>query len=132
MKAEIFARGPISCGVNAEPLLNYTGGIISAPHEDKGVNHIISVIGWGYDETGDRQFWIVRNSWGEYYGEMGYFRIEMGNNELGIESECAWVTPSTFTETNFPCFEDGSNCVGEYVDPSDDLAALEERLLKAA
>ena len=24
MRAEIFARGPIACGVDAEPLLNYT------------------------------------------------------------------------------------------------------------
>lgn len=33
---------------------------------------------------------------------------------------CAWATPDTFTEKNFPCYEDGSNCVKstQYVDPS--------------
>ena len=31
MRAEIFARGPIACGVDAEPLLNYTvSGLLRA------------------------------------------------------------------------------------------------------
>jgi len=45
MAAEIMARGPIACGVDANPLLNYTGGIISTA--GAGVDHIVSVIGWG-------------------------------------------------------------------------------------
>jgi hypothetical protein len=52
---------------------------------------------------------------------MGFFRIEMGSNLLGIEKKVAWATPGTFTEANFhPCFEDGSNCgpkTMKYVDP---------------
>jgi hypothetical protein len=44
------------------------------------------------------------------WGEMGFFRIVMGKNALGIESEIAWATLGSFTVTNFPCNEDGSNC----------------------
>ena len=53
-------------------------------------------------------------------GEMGYFRIKRGENQLGIEGNCAWATPKAFTEMNYACFEDGSNCVktATYVDPS--------------
>jgi hypothetical protein len=40
----------------------------------------------------------------------GYFRIVMGKNALGIESEVAWATPGTFSVVNFPCNEDGGNC----------------------
>ena len=127
MKAEIFARGPIACGINAEPILNYAGGIFSdTALRDKGVNHIISIVGWGTDEDTGKQFWVVRNSWGEYWGEMGYIRLEMGSNELGIESECSWATPGTYTEVNFPCDEDGTNCgpaSGKYIDPSDNMDA---------
>ena len=77
-----------------------------------GVDHVISVVGWGKDDASDKQYWIVRNSWGEYWGEMGYIRVELGNNALDLESQCAWAVPKDFTVVgnNFPCYEDGSNC----------------------
>merc|ERR1719409_1111202 len=45
MAKEIFARGPISCGIDASPILKYTGGVVSDPGD--GVDHVISVVGWG-------------------------------------------------------------------------------------
>ena len=121
--AEVYARGPIAAGVNAEPILDYTGGVIPQTKFSKQVNHIVSITGWGTDmnqPAGQQDYWIVRNSWGEYWGEMGFFRISRGTNNLGIEDNCAWATPGTFTEHNTPCYEDGTNCVAttKYVDPS--------------
>ena len=107
MQKEIFARGPISCGIDASPILDYQGGIVT-----KGgfmVDHVISVVGWGNDPD-QGKYWIVRNSWGEYWGEMGYIRVKMGGNVLKLESQCAWAVPGAFTEANYPCDEDGSNC----------------------
>lgn len=64
--AEIYARGPVATGVNAEPLVKYEGGIVrDTKFWHMMVNHIVSIVGWGTDEeTGDK-YWIVRNSWGE-------------------------------------------------------------------
>ncbi len=45
MMKEIFNRGPISCGIDAMPLLNYESGIIK--DQGSGVDHVISVVGWG-------------------------------------------------------------------------------------
>lgn len=42
---------------------------------------------------------------GSYWGEMGFFRLKRGENQLGIEGNCAWATPKAFTEDNFPCYE---------------------------
>jgi len=107
MAKEIFARGPISCGIDAGPILKYTGGIVDLPGD--GVDHVISVVGWGKDaEKGE--YWIVRNSWGEFWGEMGYVRVAKGNNALKLEEQCSWAAVDSFTTKNFPCYEDGSNC----------------------
>ena len=32
IQAEIYARGPVAAGVNAEPLVEYTGGIVTDTH----------------------------------------------------------------------------------------------------
>jgi len=119
MAKEIMARGPIACGIDAAPILKYTGGIVSEAGEQ--VDHVISVVGWGTE--GNKQYWIVRNSWGEYWGEMGYIRVEKGNNALQLETQCAWAVPDKFTHgdldesNNVRCYEDGTNC-GSKAGPS--------------
>mmetsp|Transcript_31665 Transcript_31665/g.36576 ORF Transcript_31665/g.36576 Transcript_31665/m.36576 type:complete len:352 (+) Transcript_31665:82-1137(+) len=135
IKAEIFARGPVAAGIDAEPIVDYKGGIIG-DHQlrDKMVNHIVSIVGWGFDEETGNQHWIVRNSWGQYWGEMGYFRVEMGYNALGLESEVSWATPGDFTLRNFPCGESGTFCGAEshnFQDPSKDVEAVKRRLVEA-
>lgn len=104
MMAEIFANGPITCGIDAIPLLKYTGGI--SDYDGGEIDHVVSVVGWG--EEAAVPYWIIRNSWGEYWGEMGFARVVRGKDALRLETECAWALPGTFTLNNFPCYEDGS------------------------
>jgi len=124
--AEIFARGPVACGVNAEPLLDYTKGVLDDNDKrDKLTNHIISIVGWGVDAG--TPYWSVRNSWGTYWGEMGYFRLKRGENQLGIERSCSWATPAAWTEVNKACGIEGAGCeptTAFATDPSNDLAAF--------
>lgn len=70
---------------------------------------------------------------GQYWGELGYFRIEAGKNSLGIESEVVWATPKSFTVNNFPCDANGENCQSRvetqhYTDPSKNVKAIQRRL----
>lgn len=105
MKLEIYNRGPIACGINANAVIEYDGSYLDVPHKLKIIDHIISVVGWV--EHDGYQYWVIRNSWGEYWGNMGYMYLKLGENQLGIESECAWAVPDTWTEHNKPCSEDG-------------------------
>ncbi|KAM9955469.1 hypothetical protein ACTFIW_010465 [Dictyostelium discoideum] len=95
MMAEIYARGPIACSIDATSKLEaYTSGIFKEFKLDPLPNHIISIIGWGVQDS--TPYWIVRNSWGSYYGEGGFFNIVQGSlfENLGIELDCNWAVPS--------------------------------------
>jgi len=112
MKKEIFSRGPISCGIDANPLLNFESGIIKKAGD--GIDHVISVVGWGTDPT-EGGYWWVRNSWGEYWGEMGYVRVKFG--ALLVEDQCSFAIPSSYTALELSnqvhCHEGGDNCKAE-------------------
>merc|ERR1712187_678478 len=108
MMKEIYNRGPIACGISADPLLNYEEGIVTEHSSD--VDHTISVVGWG-TEGSVGKYWIVRNSWGEFWGEYGYVRVKFG--ALGL-TDCSWATVKDFTapekRNQFHCHEGGDNC----------------------
>ena len=138
MQKEIYARGPISCGIDASAILEYQSGIAVHKGLLETVDHVISVVGWGKEN--DQQYWIVRNSWGEYWGEMGYIRVAFGS--LKVEQQCAWATVKDYTapekKNQVHCFEDGGNCkVKKEKEPVPELLekvvdVVEPALLKAA
>ena len=120
--------------------MQYKGGVFDDDSHSQMTNHIVSIVGWGMDEETGKKHWIVRNSWGQYWGEMGYIRLEVGKNLLGIEGEVAWVTPGAFTIHNFPCAENGENCISDavgsatqfYKDPAHDVSSVYARLPTSA
>lgn len=98
MMQEIYQRGPIACGIAVpDSFETYTGGIYEDKTGDMNIVHDISVVGFGV-ENGTK-YWTVRNSWGTHYGETGFVRVIRGINNIAIESDCAWATP-TDTWTN--------------------------------
>jgi len=109
MMREIFHRGPIACGIDAVPLLNYESGIVKDAGES--IDHVISVTGWGTDPS-EGFYWIVRNSWGEFWGEMGFVRVAKG--ALLLEDQCSFAVVQTYTapekNNQVHCHEGGDNC----------------------
>lgn len=74
LMAEIYARGPVVCAIRAESILDYRGGIVQNTSNE--FSHYISLVGWGIE--GGVQYWVGRNSWGNFWGELGWFKIVRG------------------------------------------------------
>jgi C1A family cysteine protease len=110
MASEIAQRGPIVCVVNIDQVegFDFKNGAI---YRDRGVppgdlDHVISIVGYG--EENGVLFWKVRNSWGEYWGDEGYFKIERGKNTIGIEQVCYYGVPeNNFADQKDPTPYDG-------------------------
>ncbi len=98
MMMDVVNNGPVSVAFEVtDDFQNYRGGIYKTTGlTDKYnpwqlTNHAVLVVGYG-EEKGVK-FWIVKNSWGGFWGEDGYFRILRGTNELSIESMAVTAKP---------------------------------------
>jgi len=87
-----LADGPITVGL--EPPMDFMSYLEGIYDTDKAtpvdenewvrVDHAVLLVGYG-EENGVK-FWKVQISWGNLWGEEGFFRIKMGSNTAGIES----------------------------------------------
>ena len=78
----------VSVAIQANAIMQYTGGVFNNKACGTSLNHGVSVVGYGTDASaGD--FWIVRNSWGATWGEQGYIRMAIvdGQGMCGINMD---------------------------------------------
>ena len=95
IKEFLYETGPLAVALNANPLQTYSSGILdktSSQCPTSGMNHAVTMVGYGHDDTLDKDYWIVKNSWGKNWGEDGYFRIRRGTGCCGIN---CYITTAT-------------------------------------
>lgn len=95
MKLALVQNGPVSVSFEVHPdFMHYKSGVyhrvaleseLDPPPYFEEVNHAVLLVGYGVDPSGEK-YWIVKNSWGQDWGENGFFRIRRGVDEVGIES----------------------------------------------
>ena len=97
----IKEAGPVAIGINANNLQFYESGIIDAkscPPAGRGIqsiNHAALVVGWG--EEGGTKYWLVKNSYGEEFGEHGYFKLErLKPDEDNLFGTCGLLFESVY------------------------------------
>lgn len=82
--------GPAVASIAANCMQSYARGIIKNEDCDKIVNHAVVMMGYGHDKSTGMSYWKLRNSWGEHWGENGFFRVQrFANHE---QEPCAWDT----------------------------------------
>jgi hypothetical protein len=113
LKQAILDHGPLAVGVCANAAFQaYNGGVFNNC-SGGGADHAVMIVGWD-DSQGASGVWVIRNSWGEDWGEDidgnpwdadtpgGYMRIEYGCSSIGASAsyidytgtgQGVWVDP---------------------------------------
>jgi len=82
---------PVGTSINAKYLHDYDYGVFEDSQccdstEDPDCkfdhNHAVTIVGYGHQDGKD--YWLVKNSWGEGWGEDGFFKIKRGTGHCGI------------------------------------------------
>lgn len=74
----ILQNGPVAINIDASPddFVYYESGILRYECEDNRSNHIVLLVGYGFDPESSKHYWIIKNSWSTWWGENGFARIE--------------------------------------------------------
>ena len=78
------ALQPVAVAIDANSYYfqSYSSGILTSEMCGTDLDHGVLIVGYNQEE--DIPYWIVKNSWGDTWGENGYVRIAISNSSEGI------------------------------------------------
>jgi hypothetical protein len=62
----------------------YSGGVYNKVQCTPGLSHAVTIVGYGTTDDG-QDYWLIKNSVGQAWGEGGYFKLARGVNMCGVE-----------------------------------------------
>jgi len=87
---------PVSTSVQATTTwYDYAGGVLDDPqccdaaYDSECVynlNHAILVVGYGYDDYSGEYYWLIKNSWADWWGDQGFLKLKKGTGHCGVGS----------------------------------------------
>ncbi|CAH2061610.1 unnamed protein product [Thlaspi arvense] len=98
--ANLVKNGPLAVAINAAYMQTYMGGV-SCPYIcSRRLNHGVLLVGYGsagfaQARLKEKPYWIIKNSWGETWGESGFYKICKGRNICGVDSLVSTVAAAS-------------------------------------
>lgn len=81
LKSAVYTT-PVAVAIEADTRVFqfYSSGILDSDSCGTNLDHGVLIVGYG-EESGQK-YWIVKNSWGDSWGENGYIRIARSDSSL--------------------------------------------------
>nr|XP_056700051.1 procathepsin L-like [Euleptes europaea] len=95
LEQAVATTGPVSVAVDAHSFFFhfYKSGIFSSIFCSNVVNHAMLAVGYGTSQEDGKEYWILKNSWSENWGEQGYMRLVKGaGNHCGVANQASYPT----------------------------------------
>lgn len=101
-------QSPIGISVNASCYFFqlYKDGVFSGEdcaNQSSDLDHAVTLVGYGTDDTSNLNYFILRNSWGTSWGMEGYMNIEntSGNGPIGMNLEPIIPQTTNYNSSDF-------------------------------
>jgi len=86
MQQALYSVGPLGCAFSVySDFPTYSSGVYTVSGGQMLGGHIVVMQGWGTENGVD--YWLIKNSWTDKWGDKGYFKIRRGTDEAGIEDD---------------------------------------------
>jgi len=85
IQTELMTNGPLYVAFTVYgDFETYKSGVYKHTTGEQLGGHAVEMIGWGTENSED--YWLIKNSWNEEWGDGGLFKIARGVDECGIEN----------------------------------------------
>jgi cathepsin B len=94
IQTAIMTNGPVEVAFTVyQDFMSYESGVYVHTSGSELGGHAVKAVGWGV--SGSTPYWIIANSWGTSWGQLGgFFWIKRGVDECGIESNVVAGLPA--------------------------------------
>jgi len=83
IKSAVQTYGPVVTSIHVyDDLFSYSGGCYEHPGNDF-TDHTVLICGWDDDLCGGEGAWLVKNSWGQDWGDNGFGWMKYGTCRIG-------------------------------------------------
>lgn len=95
LREAVYSRGALAISIDAsqDSFTFYSEGVYNEPAcmwRPDDLDHSVLLVGYGTDPVGG-DYYIIKNSWSEHWGDKGYVKISRNNHACGASTDAIYA-----------------------------------------